>query len=75
MTWARRNSRFAPARFHEVVDLGGSLKNDPLHALLPAEFFNIDAGQFGHIRFAVDHRREVGDGGRIVGIEGEGLDL
>src|SRR5208282_3939775 len=42
-----------PSGLHPVIDFGGSLKNDALHALLFTELLQIDGGQLSDIRLAV----------------------
>jgi hypothetical protein len=49
------------------------LEDDALHALFPAQFFDIDAGEFGHVRFAVDDGSEIGDGWGFVGVKRQRL--
>src|SRR5712692_4346936 len=73
-----RQEKFAigfPIGLHQVVDFGGGLEYDTLHALFSAKFFDINAGQFRDVRFTVDDGSKVGDGWRFVGIESQGFGL
>src|ERR1019366_9675320 len=62
-----------PRGRHQVVNLAGSFKDDPLHSEPSCQFFQMNFLQLSEIWLSVDHGSQLGDHWGLVGVQNQSV--